>query len=162
MKQVSKRILKAQRDLSRIGFFFDELPTGPDAKDPSPAQEVTFGPWKLTIERSFVFGHPGPGFGMIIHQSGAKFMLIGAGSQVTFKHESAPLTGILRFDEKEVQEDGSLKTLRMLNGEETRSGAFCIMPNEVPNYGGLTICVTIPARTMIAEAEVYALEDDEA
>jgi hypothetical protein len=162
MKQVSKQILQAQRDLSSVGFFFDELPTGPDAEDPSPAQKVTFGPWRLTIERSFVFGHPGPGFGMVIHQGGAKFMLIGAGFQVTFKHESAPFSGILRFDEKEVQEDGSLKTLRMLNGDETRSGAFCIMPNEDPDYGGFPICVTIPARTMIAEAEVYALEDDEA
>jgi hypothetical protein len=89
-------------------------------------------------------------------------MLVGAGFQVTFKHMSAPFSGILRFDEKEVQEDGSLKTLRMLNGDETRSGAFCIMSNEDPDYGGFPICVTVPARTMIAEAEVYALEDDEA
>jgi hypothetical protein len=55
-----------------------------------------------------------------------------------------------------------LETLRMLNGDETRSGAFCIMPSEDPDYGGFPISVTIPARTMIAEAEVYALEDDEA
>jgi beta-galactosidase GanA len=67
MKQVSKQILEAQRNLSSVGFFFDELPAGPDAKDPSPAQKVTFGPWRLTIERSFVFGHAGPGFGMIVH-----------------------------------------------------------------------------------------------
>jgi hypothetical protein len=50
----------------------------------------------------------------------------------------------------------------MLNGEETRSGGFCIMPNEDPDCGGMPICVTIPARTMIAAVEVYALEDDEA
>jgi hypothetical protein len=68
----------------------------------------------------------------------------------------------LRFDEKKVQDNGSLETLRMLNGEETRSGAFCIMPNEDPDCGGMPICVTIPARTMIAAVEVYALEDDEA
>jgi hypothetical protein len=161
IKQVSTQILQAQRDLSSVGFYFDELPTGPDAKDTSLAQNVKFGPWNLTIERSFVFGHPSPGFGMVIHRGGAKFMLIGAGFQVTFKHESAPFTGILHFDEKEAQEDGSLKTLRMLNGDETRSGAFCIMPSADPDYGGFPISVTIPARTMIAEAEAYALEDDE-
>ena len=72
------------------------------------------------------------------------------------------LLGILRFEEKEVRKDGALETLRMLNGDETRSGAFCIMPNEEPDYGGFPICVTIPARTMVAEAEVYALEEDEA
>jgi hypothetical protein len=54
----------------------------------------------------------------------------------------------LRFDEKKVQDNGSLETLRMLN--------------EDPDCGGMPICVTIPARTMIAAVEVYALEDDEA
>ena len=49
---------------------------------------------------------------------------------------------------------------RILNGDETRSGAFCMMPNEEPDYGGFPICVTIPARTMIAEVEVYSLEED--
>jgi hypothetical protein len=100
----------------------------------------------------------------VIHQGGEKFLLIGAGFQVRFKHEKAPFTGILRFEEKEVAGDGggALKTLRMLNGDETRSGAFCIMPNEEPDYGGFPICVTIPARTMVAEAEVYALWEDEA
>jgi hypothetical protein len=98
---------------------------------------------------------------MVIHQGGAKFLLIGAGFQVRFKHETAPFTGILRFEEKEVRKDGALETLRMLNGDETRSGAFCIMPNEEPDYGGFPICVTIPARTMVAEAEVYALEDED-
>ncbi|KAM0721305.1 hypothetical protein Q7P37_003593 [Cladosporium fusiforme] len=159
MAQMSSQILQAQRDLSSIGFFFDELPTHADAKDPSPPRKVKFGPWSLTIERSFVFGHPSPGFGMVIYQGGAKFMFIGAGFQVTFKHESALFTGILKFEEKEVQPDGSLKTLRMLNGDETRSGQFCIMPSDDPDYGGFPICVTIPARTMIAEAEPYFLED---
>jgi hypothetical protein len=36
------------------------------------------------------------------------------------------------------------------------------MPSEDPDYGGFPISVTIPARTMIAEVEVYALQDDEA
>jgi hypothetical protein len=161
MQRVSKTILHAQRDLTSLGFFFDELPTTPNARDPSPTLKAKFGPWDLTIERAFVFGHPGPGFGMVIHQGGAKFLLIGAGFQVRFTHETAPFTGILRFEEKEVREDGALETLRMLNGDETRSGAVCVMPNEEPDYGGFPICVTIPARTMVAEAEVYALEDED-
>ncbi len=98
---------------------------------------------------------------MVIHQGGSKFLLIGKGFQGRFAHESAAFTGILRFEEKEVQADGSLKTLRMLNGDESRSGKFCIMPNDEPDYGGFPICVTIPARTCIAEAEPYALDDVE-
>lgn len=159
MRSVSRLILRSQRDRTSFGFFFDELPPGPDARDPSPVQKVKFGPWDLTIERSFVFGHPGPGFGMVIHRGGARFLLVGAGFQVRFEHETGAFTGILRFEEKEARGDG-LETLRMLNGDETRSGAFCIMPNEEPDYGGFPICVTIPARTMLAEAEVYALEDE--
>jgi hypothetical protein len=162
MRNVSQQILRAQRDLTSFGFFFDELPCGSSARDACPAaQKAKFGSWDLTIERSFVFGHPGPGFGMVLHQGGAGFLLIGAGFQVRFEHESAPFTGILRFEEKEVREDGGLATLRMLNGDETRSGAFCVMPNEEPDYGGFPICVTSPARTMVAEAEVYALEEEE-
>jgi len=93
-------------------------------------------------------------------QGGARFLLIGKGFQVRFAHESAPFTGILSFAE-EMQADGSLKTLRMLNGDESRSGKFCIMPNDEPDYGGFPICVTIPARRAIAEAEAYALEEHE-
>jgi hypothetical protein len=57
------------------------------------------------------------------------------------------------------KETGKLVTGKKLNGDETRSGKFCIMPNEDPDYGGFPICVTIPARTMIAEVEVYSLEE---
>jgi len=163
LAKVSKHVLQAQRDQSSIGFFFDELPRGEsaDAKDPSPPHTARFGPWKLLIERSFVFGHPGAGAGMVIHKGGATFLLVGWGFRVSFTHESAPFTGILRFDEKEADETGELRTLRMLNGDETRSGASCVMPNEVIDYGGFPICITIPARTAIAECEVYALEDEE-
>ena len=57
-------------------------------------------------------------------------------------------------------ETGKLGKGRSLNGDETRSGKFCIMPNEEPDYGGFPICVTIPARTMVAEVEVYSLEEE--
>lgn len=56
------------------------------------------------------------------------------------------------------KETGELRTLRVLNGDETRSGIFAMMPNEDPDYGGFPICVTVPAHTMIAELEVYSIE----
>lgn len=161
LNKVSKFVLEAQRDSSSVGFFFDELPAHEDSKDLTPPASAQFGPWKLLVQRSFVFGRAGPGFGMVIHRGGDKFMLVGAGFQVKFTHESAPFTGISTFTEKEVDDKGELRTLRNLNGDETRSGKFCIMPNEEPDYGGFPICVTIPARTMIAECEPYALEDVE-
>jgi hypothetical protein len=39
------------------------------------------------------------------------------------------------MEEKEVTDvkSGQLRTLRTLNGDETRSGKFCIMPNEDPD-----------------------------
>ncbi|KAK5676106.1 hypothetical protein LTS10_011396 [Elasticomyces elasticus] len=162
LASVSTHVLEAQRNNSSVGFFFDEL-TGVDGTiDTSPSVTAQFGPWKLTIQRSFVFGKPGPGSGMAIHKGGNQFLLLGWGFQVLFKHETAPYTSILRFEEKEVDpETQELKTLRMLNGDETRSGLFCIMPSSSPDYGGFPICVTIPARTAIAIAEPYALEDFE-
>lgn len=157
MKQMSEHILQAQRDNTSIGFLFDEIEA--DGRDLSPEVTKEFGQWNLKIQRSFVFGKPAPGSGMVIHKGANRFLLIGWGFQVVFKHESAPFTGILGFDEKEVQADGSLKTLRQLNGDETRSGAFCIMPTDSPDYGGFPICVTVPARTGIAEAVPYFLEE---
>lgn len=161
LAQVSQHVLKAQRDDSSVGFYFDEL--SDDGKDSSPATIARFGPWRLLIQRSFVFGKAGPGSGLVIHMGDARFMLVGWGFQVIFSHEKHSFTGILKFEEKEVvdRSTGKLETLRMLNGDETRSGAFVIMPNEDPDYGGFPICVTIPSKTMIAECEVYALEDDE-
>lgn len=96
---------------------------------------------------------------MVIHLGADRFLLIGWGFQVAFKHASAPFTGILSFEEKEVQADGSLKTLRQLNGDETLSGAFCIMPTDNPDHGSYPASVAIPARTGIALAVPYCLEE---
>lgn len=51
---------------------------------------------------------------------------------------SSSSTGFLRSAETMVvdQETGELQTLWNLNGEETRSGIFVMMPNEDPDYGG--------------------------
>ncbi|OJJ42716.1 hypothetical protein ASPZODRAFT_76392 [Penicilliopsis zonata CBS 506.65] len=162
LASVAPLVLDAQRRPgSSVGFFFDEL--RPDGSDPSKPVVVIFGEYKLTIERCFVFGRPGPGSGMVIHQGGARFLLIGWGFQVRARALSANshFTGILRFEEKIVvdRSTGELRTLRVLNGDESHSGVFAMMPNEDPDYGNFPICVTIPARTMIAELELYSLEE---
>ncbi|RFU24064.1 hypothetical protein B7463_g12274, partial [Scytalidium lignicola] len=161
LSKTKEYILEAHRNAgSSIGFYFDEIL--PDGRDISPPTIAEFGEFQVTINRSFVFGKPSVGSGILIHLGEARFLLIGWGFQATFKSLSpkSTFTGILSFIEKEVDETtGKLRTLRRLNGDETRSGKFCIMPSEDPDYGSFPICVTIPARTMIAEVEVYSLEE---
>lgn len=162
LDSVSQLVLAAHRKPgSSVGFYFDDLSA--DGTDPSKPIVKHFSGYEITIERCFVFGKPGPGSGMVIHFGGAKFLLIGWGFQVRAKSLSptSAFTGILRFEEKLVsdKETGELKTLRVLNGDETRSGIYAMMPSEDPDYGGFPICVTIPARTMIAEVEFYSLDE---
>jgi len=163
LKSVRAHVLKAQSSphISK-GFFFDTFDVG--SPDPSPPTTVTFGEWELTISRSFVFGHPSEGYGMVIAMDdNSKFLLIGQGFQVGFRSRkpSATFSGILSFLEKEVvnEETGELRTCKMLNGDETQSGRVCIMPSDSPDYGDFPICITIPARTRIAEAVPYCLEE---
>jgi hypothetical protein len=158
LSEVSQIILKAQQNpRSSIGFYFDDLVGD---KDMSRLITHCFDDWEITVQRCFVFGKPGPGSGMIIHQGGSKFLLIGWGFQVRGKStkDGTKFTGILSMKEKIVtdKETGQMKTLRTLGGDETRSGAFAMMPNQDPDYGGFPIAVTIPARTGIAELEFYA------
>ncbi|KXH67981.1 hypothetical protein CSAL01_00651 [Colletotrichum salicis] len=162
LKTVSPIVLEAQRHPSTsVGFCFDELPADSAGKDPSPVIRRNWGDFEITIERCFVFGKPGTGAGMVIHRGGGKFLLIGWGFQVRAKAlgQGSNFTGILKFEEKIVEDEeaGRLKTSRVLNGDETRSGKFAMMPNEDPDYGGFPISVTIPARTMIAEVTFYSL-----
>ncbi|KAH1858486.1 hypothetical protein KXX55_004800 [Aspergillus fumigatus] len=164
LESVSQIVLEAQqRPGSLVGFFFDELAA--DGSDPSKPVTRQYGGYEITIERAFVFGKPGPGSGMVIHRGEGKFLLIGWGVQVraTSLSPTAAYTGILRFEEKVVVNKGTgeLRTRRVLNGDETRSGQFAIMPNEDPDYGGFPIAITIPAKTMIAELEVYALDESD-
>ncbi|KAL4786290.1 glycoside hydrolase superfamily [Aspergillus varians] len=162
LNSVSQIVLAAHRNPgSSVGFYFDEIT--PDGKDPSKPIVKHFSGYEITIERSFVFGKPEPASGMIIHRGGAKFLLIGWGFQIRAKSLSptSAFTGILTFEEKLVsdKEKGELRTLRVLNGDETRSGIYAMMPSEDPDYGGFPICITIPARTMIAEVEFYSLDE---
>jgi hypothetical protein len=161
LKSVSQIVLDAQtRPNSSVGFYFDEL--NEDNSDSSKPVVKQWGGYEITVERCFVFGKAGPGAGMVIHLGGPRFLLIGWGFQVRARALSptSTFTGFLRFEEKIVgKESGELQTLRVLNGDETRSGIFAMMPNEDPDYGGFPICVTIPARTMIAQLEVYSIEE---
>ncbi|KAH7359957.1 beta-galactosidase [Pyrenochaeta sp. MPI-SDFR-AT-0127] len=156
LAQVSPWLLAAQESNSdSFGFCFDEPD---DRKQSSDSYSTTMGAWNLQIERSFVFGQPGPGFGMVIRLSKAKFLLVGEGFQVRFAstRKGSSFTGILSFVEKvATQVTNELVTGRTLNGDETRTGELAIMPSQQPDLGTFPICITIPARTGIAEVEVY-------
>lgn len=157
-----KQILDAQanRPEDMLGFFFDDFTEGAKIKE-KPWTKTIEG-FKVVIERAFVFGKPGPGAGMIIHQGDGKFLCVGWGFNVSFEstNPKSTFTGILHAEEKEVNaETGELHTLKLLGGDETRSGEFLIMPNEDPDYGGFPIAVTIPARTAIAECWAYSIEE---
>ncbi|CAN9460813.1 unnamed protein product [Alternaria alternata] len=159
-----KQILEAQanRPEDMMGFFFDDFVDG--QKISEKPRTKTIGGFQVIIERAFVFGKPGPGAGMVIHQGDGKFLCAGWGFNLSFKsaNPKSTFTGILHAEEKEVNpETCELSTLKILGGDETRSGEFLIMPNEDPDYGGFPIAVTIPARTCIAECWAYSLEESE-
>ncbi|KAM0429245.1 hypothetical protein ACHAPT_006459 [Fusarium lateritium] len=161
LKSVSAIVLEAQKEPgASVGFCFDEL--NEDGSDPSRVAIRHWGGFEITIERCFVFGKPGTGSGMVIHKGKGKFLLIGKGFQVRARslNPKATFTGILKFEEKAItnEEAWRLRTVRRLNGDETRSGSCAMMPNEDPDYGGFPISVTIPARTMISEVEFYDIE----
>ncbi|KAH8883081.1 family 35 putative beta-galactosidase glycoside hydrolase [Thozetella sp. PMI_491] len=145
---------------SIMGFYFDE----PNQlhPDPTPMIKRTIGAYELSISRAFVLGRPGPAFGIILELQPERYLLIGMGYKVEFKSTSPTsfFSGILRFEEKSVidPEKGTLRTERVLNGDESRSGKWANMPPEVPDMGKGFIPLTIPARTMIAEIHVYSLD----
>ncbi|RMJ12448.1 hypothetical protein BHE90_010900 [Fusarium euwallaceae] len=158
LAQTSSYLLNSAPE-DRFGFFFDEEPC-----DKFPEQwSRVFGDIKVIVERCFVFGKPGAGGGMVIHLGDSKFLLVGRGFHVRFEgvRKESTFAGILWAEEKEVDAEGKLQTLRILNGDETRSGEFLMMPNDDPDYGGFPIAVTVPARTCIAEVEAYWIAEDE-
>ena len=163
LNSMSSYILEAQagRPDSMFGFFFDEYEASQPTHQDQWRKTFNNGEMEVIVDRSFVFGKPAPGYGIVIHQGENKFLLIGAGFQTTFKSTkpASTFTGILTAEEKMVDEEGKLSTLRVMNGDETRSGAFMIMPTEQPDYGGFPIRVTIPARTYIAEVTAYSIEE---
>ncbi len=163
LKRMSRYILSAQAEKpeSMFGFFFDELREGSTGNNDKWTKVFEDVGLEVIVERSFVFGKPGLGYGIVIHQGQGKFLLIGAGFQTTFKstRSESTFTGILSAKEITVDEEGNFSADRVMNGDETRSGAFMIMPTESPDYGGFPIRVTIPASTYVAEVEAYTLEE---
>ncbi|KAL1601385.1 hypothetical protein SLS60_006297 [Paraconiothyrium brasiliense] len=165
LKSVSELVLDAQtRPDAMMGFFFDEVKV--EISDAAATDILCAGGFRVRAERAFTVGKAGPGFGLVIYMDSpaenvSKYLLVGEGFQAVFESltPEADYTGILSFVEKEVNPaTGKLETLRRLNGDETRSGRFAIMPNEDPDYGGFPISITIPARTRIAECTVYWLK----
>ena len=157
LSQVKDHVLSAS-PADRFGFFFDEV-KGSTSTEKHWTR--AFGNIQVTIKRAFVFGKPGPAGGMVIRLADHKFLVVGYGFQASFKDtgEGVVLTGILSAKELEAGEDGRLRVLRWLNGDETSGGAAMVMPNEEPDYGDSPIPVTIPARTGIAEIELYSLTE---
>ncbi|KAF2820098.1 glycoside hydrolase [Ophiobolus disseminans] len=158
-----KQIVEAQanRPEDMLGFYFDDFDESKKIKE---SWTKTMGDFDITIERAFVFGKPGPGAGMVIHQGDGKFLCAGWGFSVSFRSSNpkSTFTGILHAKEKEVdRETCELTTLKLLGGDETRSGGCLVMPNEDPDYGGFPVAITIPARTCIAECWAYSLEEED-
>lgn len=137
-------------------FHFSELETAKGASNPITK---IFGDFRVTIERYFVFGKAGPGAGMVINTAPGRFLLTGWGFQTVFKSNKHAFTGFFLGGEKSVVDakEGTLRSERNLNGDETRSRIYCMMPNEDPDYGGFPNYVTIPARTIITKVEVYSI-----
>ncbi|UPK90813.1 hypothetical protein LCI18_001748 [Fusarium solani-melongenae] len=158
LNQVKDFVLGSSLD-DRFGFYFDEMRDPPRIEKP---WTKVFGDVQVTVERAWVFGKPGPGGGIIIKLADYKFLLVGYGFQASFKSvkKGVAFMGILSAKEMEVSGDGSLRLLRQLNGDETHGGTALVMPNEKPDYGDFPIATCIPARTGIAEIEVYSLEED--
>ncbi|KAH7085649.1 glycoside hydrolase superfamily [Paraphoma chrysanthemicola] len=156
LAHVSPSLLAARESNDdTYGFWFDEPA---EHGQLAHKHHVVMGAWGLTIERSFVFGKQGPGFGMVIQLSESKFLLVGEGFQVRFAstRKGSTFSGILSFVEKErLPGTTQMVTGRSLNGDETRSGELAIMPAQRPDLGSFPICITIPARSGVAEVEVY-------
>ncbi|KAH6951241.1 glycoside hydrolase superfamily [Ilyonectria sp. MPI-CAGE-AT-0026] len=154
-----KDIVAKASAADRFGFFFDEL------EDP-PRKEKTwskvFGDMQVTIERASVFGKPGSGGGLVVKLEENKFLLVGFGFDARFKSlkNGAGFTGILTAKELETGEDGKLCVGRIWNGDQIKGGEAMVMHNEDPDYGDFPIPASLPARTGIAEVEVYVLEED--
>jgi hypothetical protein len=167
LKDISHHLLSARTEGRKIfGFHFDaynaaRLPSGGKSALMGESKTIVMGEWQLVIQRSIVTGIPSTGYGLVIQQSADKFLLVGEGYQVTIQSTDSETTfsGILSFNEKKVvdRESGEMKDLRILNGDETRSGISLVMPSEDPDYGDFICSVFVPGETKIAECEVYAL-----
>lgn len=158
LKSVEPFLLEARAKGRTItGFYADEAKD--DEDQARPIISKIFEKYTLTIERARVYGRAAGAYGLIIAtDSPDKFILVGAGFQVRACANNDKLTaGIASFQEKHVV-DGQMKTLRLLNGDETQSGTVLCMPNFDPDYGTFPVAISIPAETRIALGEFYVIE----
>lgn len=142
-----------------MGFFFDE-----EVEMTSKSRKEwvkSFNDYKVTIKRAVVFGTPSSAAGLIIRQPDGRFLIAGYGFQVHFDSTDpdSTFTGILDVNELEADGSGTLKTARLLNGDETMHGTCVVMPSENPDYGGFPIPSSIPARTFLADCLPYFLKE---
>ncbi|KAF5682929.1 glycosyl hydrolases family [Fusarium denticulatum] len=161
LSAVAGTVLDAQaKPNTTFGFYFDE-PSVNNSKDDIERKVTTLGGYKFTIRRSFVFGQPRAGSGMILWLGESRFLFLGFGYSVTVAStdEAVDYTGILTFHEMEPDDSspGGLSKVRALNGDETKGGTTIIMPNELIDFGDFNISITIPGETGIAAVELYTL-----
>ncbi|KAL5592830.1 hypothetical protein FOBRF1_013138 [Fusarium oxysporum] len=164
LASVSTHILGARREAKHtVGFAFHSPPR-PGQVDDTPRFTIGFQEYHVTIDRAFVFGEKAAGYGMIIELEPTKFLLIGKGFKAEWRSRNPklPYTDILSFLEKSVDaETQELRTERILNGDESNGGTRANMPNDEPDYGDAIVPVLIPARTAIAEVQVFSLSNEE-
>lgn len=157
LKTMAPYILDAQanRPEDIMGFFFDE----PGAPTSPSKYTKTFPDFKITVERAFVFGKQGPGAGIVIRQADGSFLGAGFGFQVVFEStdDNSTYSGVLRVEEKESDGKGGLRTVRILNGDETNHENFWIMPSRKPDIGTFPVPVFIPARTFMSRCIPYSI-----
>ena len=159
LRKVTPFIVEARNQGWPIhGFFFERFAKGD--KDPSkPMEKVKMGDWDVVIMRAHVFGHPEPGYGLIINTSVDTFLLVGEGFQAIFvgPEGSPAVTGILDFTELEIVDEstGKWREGRHFNGDETRSGNLVVMPSANPDHGDFIIHILIPALTRVGRVRVY-------
>ncbi|KXT03893.1 hypothetical protein AC579_6235 [Pseudocercospora musae] len=128
---------------------------------------VELGDWKLEIERAHVLGRRSAGYGKVIALPGeeSEFSLIGWRFQVFFTMKNpkpAKSCGILKAEEKRIGKViDDLKTLRLLDGDDTRLGKLDVLPSKEPDYGGFPGAITTPANTGIVFVEPRVISGNE-
>ena len=127
LKQVSRQLLKAQREDRIYGFHFT------DAKV-SPSFEHQFGDIIAHVNRIHSYGKPQSGFGLIMQTADNEFLGVGCGYAVDFSSLSGKRVEILSIHEGHYP-DGEWQETRRLNGDESASNSRWQFASVSPDYG---------------------------
>jgi hypothetical protein len=74
LRTLAPHILKARENgLRTFGFYFDEVDSNTEF-DRTADIVKTIGDYELHIQRAFVLGRPGPGYGLIIELEPGRFL----------------------------------------------------------------------------------------